>query len=293
MLLSLRAPRSNPVSSLSHEIASSFLLLAMTLLFLFFAISTLSALDIPSQPDGYVTDRAGTLSAPAKEKLESALHNFEQQTSNQIIVAIFPTLDGGSLEDFSIRLAESWKVGKKGRDNGVVFLIFPKDHLMRIEVGYGLEGALPDALSGEIIRTVVAPYFKQGNFDAGVLAGVQAIAQATQKEYRGSPQQTAANAEISFFARLLFFLLGILFCIDLGRYVRYAIAHRTFEDRYHFLGWWFRFAATLFVLNLIFKIIFYSMLFSRGGFSGGGGRSDGGFSGGGGSFGGGGASGSW
>ena len=79
------------------------------------------AIDIPSRPDGYVTDRAGILSAPTKEKLETALYQYEQQTTNQVLVATFPSLDDTSLEDFSIRLAESWKIGQQGKNNGIIF----------------------------------------------------------------------------------------------------------------------------------------------------------------------------
>jgi uncharacterized protein len=123
---------------------------------LFFAPSA-QALDIPAKPQGYVHDAAGVLSPAAQSKLNAALFQFEQATSNQIVVAVFPSLENEALEDFSIRLTETWKPGQRGKDNGVILLIFKQERLIRIEVGYGLEGALTDAESGLIIQQVIAP----------------------------------------------------------------------------------------------------------------------------------------
>src|SRR3989338_2699027 len=100
----------------------------------------LFALEIPERPAGYVTDEAGLLSPPVRQRLEYRLADYERKTTNQVVVAAFPSLEGESLEDFSIRLAEKWKIGQAGRDNGAIFLIFKADRKMRIEVGYGLEG---------------------------------------------------------------------------------------------------------------------------------------------------------
>src|SRR4029434_7530579 len=99
-------------------------------------------------------------------------------------VAIFPSLEGESLEDFSIRLATAWKVGRKGKDNGVLLLIFKDDRAIRIEAGYGLEGALPDAVSKSIIETKIIPEFRRGDFHAGIFSGVDAIMAATKGEYQ-------------------------------------------------------------------------------------------------------------
>jgi len=131
-------------------------------IFLFCVPSVLRALDVPKRPEGYVTDKAGLLSPQTKMQLEGVLRQYEQKTSNQIVIVTFPSLEEESLGDFSIRLAEAWKVGQKGRDNGVIFLIFKEDRKMRIEVGYGLEGVLPDALAGQIIQQRVAPLFSPG-----------------------------------------------------------------------------------------------------------------------------------
>lgn len=277
--------------------------------FFFFAAFTLTsplfALEVPARPDGYVTDKAGMLSAEARSKLEFVLRSYEAQTTNQVVVATFPSLEGDSLEDFSIRLAEAWKVGQKDKDNGVIFLIFKDDRKMRIEVGYGLEGALPDALAGQII-TAIQPDFRQGHYEQGILKGVALIIQATKGEFKlAAPQQTANGYQRELTpeemkalkkegeAFLLFVLIAVavLFVIDLFRYRGYLRDHRVYNYRYSFWEWFFRFAILLAVISIIFRMLFYAALFSRGGY--GGGRGSGGFSGGGGSFGGGGASGGW
>jgi uncharacterized protein len=253
------------------------------------------ALDIPVVPDGYVTDHAHLLSPTAKQKLEQILSGFEAQSTNQIVVATFPSLEGEAVEDFSIRLAEQWKVGEKGKDNGVIFLIFKEDRQMRIEVGYGLESVLPDALAGQILDQEVRPYFQKLDYEAGIFAGVGAILRATQGEYSSAGPSTdtvAFEAEGRTMGKLLLGIIAIFFVIDYLRYRGYLYSRRLYKDRYAFWEWWFRFALLLFVLNLLFRILYYSMLASRGGYYGG--RSGyGGFSSGGGSFGGGGASGRW
>ena len=266
------------------------------------------SLEIPKRPDGYVTDHAGVLSPQTKSKLESALRAYENKTSNQVVVAIFKSLEGGALEDFSIKLAEAWKVGQSEKDNGVILLVFKDDRKIRIEVGYGLEGALPDALAGQIIGQVITPYFKKGDYEAGVLAGISGIIKATQGEYKAVRQSsygrsnyrrplTPEEAEalrkkgLVFLAGASIFLL-ILFIADLFRYRGYAKRHRIYKKSYSFWEWFFRFAVLLAVLSIIFRMLFYAMLFSRGGYHGSRGGF-GGFSGGGGSFGGGGASGGW
>lgn len=274
------------------------------------AAPTLSALDIPKRPKGYVSDYAAMLSPQTRSGLENALALFERRTTNQLFVVTFPSLEGGSLEDFSIRLAEAWKPGTKDKDNGVIFLIFKDDRKMRIEVGYGLEGTLPDALAGQIIQQVVTPLFQQGDYERGILAGVQAITQATQGEYQAearsatstyrgerrklTPEELEAmRAGQRALGMLIFIAVIIFFIVDFFRYRRYHHDHRLYKGRYSFWEWWFRFAILLAVLSILFRVLFYAMLFSRGGSYGG--RSGfGGFSGGGGGgFGGGGASGGW
>ena len=143
-------------------------------------VASVFALSIPPKPQSYINDYAGLLSSEAKQKLESALYDFDRETSSQIFVAIFPSMEGEALEDFSIRLFDQWKPGTKKNDNGVLLIIFRDERKIRIEVGYGLEGALPDAVANQIIREEMTPAFRQGNYYQGILNAVEAIKQATK-----------------------------------------------------------------------------------------------------------------
>lgn len=282
-------------------------LIPVVLFSLSISSSSVSALEVPDRPQGYVTDQAALLTPSVRGQLNQVLRQFEASTSIQVVVASFSSLEQESLEDFSIRLAQRWKVGQKGKDNGVILIIFKAERLIRIEVGYGLEGALPDILAGTIIRNDIAPFFKQEQYEAGVLKGVQSIMQAIKGEYRGratsasshrvsrrdlTPEELAALKRQGFIL-FIFVLIGasILFLADIWRYFGYRKERRLYNQSYSFWEWFFRFAVLLAVASIVFRILFYMMLFSRGGY--GGGRGGGGFSGGGGSFGGGGASGSW
>ena len=289
---------------LAHKFICRGFILA--LLLIIFSVPVL-ALEVPARPDHYVTDRANLLTAETETKLNAYLKNYEAKTTNQVVVVTFPSLEEESLEDFSIRLAETWRVGQKGRDNGVIFLIFKEDRKMRLEVGYGLEGTLPDALAGQIINNVVRPYFAQGEYEQGILAGVGAVIQATQGEFQASQgrygrrvRRPLTPEEIEAMRRqgqvlglIVLVLVGIFFIVDYFRYRTYVRAHQQYQKSYSFWEWWFRFAILLFVLSMLFRMMFYMMLFSRGGYYGSRGGFGGGFSGGGGSFGGGGASGGW
>lgn len=164
------------------------------------------ALSLPDKPTGYVNDYASLLHDTDKQKLESDLSAFETSDSTQIIVAIFPSLDDESLEDVSMRLAEKWQIGQKGKDNGVILLIFPNDRKMRIEVGYGLEDKLTDAVSSSILRNDIAPHFKNGDFSAGVYAGVQAIKNVVQGTYAG--EANGKHEDLSFFS--IFLILAFI-----------------------------------------------------------------------------------
>jgi uncharacterized protein len=267
----------------------------------FVPLSFVGAVEIPARPQGYVSDHANLLSGKTRNQLEEFLRSYEQKTTNQVVVVTLPTIGGEPLEEFSIRLAERWEVGQKGRDNGVIFLIIKEDHLLRIEVGYGLEGVLPDALAGQIIRQIVAPHFSQGRFEEGITAGVTAIVQATQGEFKAEaePQKSAGDEQFSAFFIFLFIFAAALSIGDLIRYSAYFSGHRLYRNRYSFWEWWFRFAFLFFFFNFLYRAFFNTRLSSGrgyygsrtgfGGFSSGGG----GFSSGGGSFGGGGASGRW
>ncbi|NJM25984.1 MAG: TPM domain-containing protein, partial [Bacteroidia bacterium] len=163
-----------------------------------------------------VHDEAHVLSQSTVSQLESALKQFEDSTTNQIAIFITPSLEGESLEDYSIRVAEANKLGQADKDNGVLLLIAVDDHKMRIEVGEGLEGPLPDAICNRIIRNEMAPNFRRGDFDAGVTAAVNAIMQAIKGEYVADEAATDGIGDIqmqmSWKERILIgmFIFGIL-----------------------------------------------------------------------------------
>ena len=185
----------------------SFLIIIFSLLF----STPAHALQIPDKPEHYVNDYVGLLSLSAKDRLEGRLAEFEKATSNQVVVAIFASLEGGSLEDFSIKLAEKWKIGTKKHDNGVILLIFKSDRKVRMEVGYGLEGALPDVIANQIIQNDVVPNFRAGNFDAGVEKAVGDILLATRGEYAAPPpSDDSAGIKLLFFGFIILLYLFLL-----------------------------------------------------------------------------------
>jgi uncharacterized protein len=236
-----------------------------------------AGLKIPPPPDHRVNDYAGALSAADRERLEDKLRQRERGSSNQIVVAIFQSLEGESLEDYSVRLAQSWRIGRKGLDNGVVFLIFLNDRKMRIEVGYGLEANLTDAVSSSILRDVVAPRFREGRLADGISAGLDAIDQAIAGTYRAAPSPARRQPAMDAWTILLsLFFLGTLAWVIVPTLL-FSRATRRHGWTGGSSGWGGPYMGGGFF----------------GGGGGGGGFSGGGFSGGGGGFGGGGASGSW
>lgn len=151
---------------------------------------SLGAAEVPYL-SGRVNDLAEVLSAEARTRIAATLKAHEQATGNQIAVLTVPSLEGDSVEEYANRVFNTWKLGKKGKDNGVLLLISPKDRRLRIEVGYGLEGTLTDVAAGRIIRGTITPRFKQNDFDGGVEAGVEAIIATLN----GSPVEALAAAE--------------------------------------------------------------------------------------------------
>ena len=132
------------------------------------ALSSAGAADqLPPPPARYFNDYASLVSAADAARLDAELKAFDEQTSNQVVVAVFPELPSPSLEDFTIRAAQSWRAGREKLDNGVVLFVFVKDRKSRMEVGYGLEGALPDVTAKQILDDVMAPRFRTGDF-AGI-----------------------------------------------------------------------------------------------------------------------------
>ena len=244
------------------------------ILLLAFGFRLLADEVIPPPPAAYFNDYAGVVSAGTAAQLNQTLENLERQSSDQSVVAIFPKMQSdSSIDDYTVRVARSWQVGQKGKNNGAVLFVFVQDHKMFLEVGYGLESVLPDALCKRIIDEEITPRFRAGDFDGGLTAGVQAILAAVKGEYKGTGTTVAEQGQAAYvhhgggdaISTIILILLVILFV-------------------------YFRF------FFLPFGGIFYSGGGrSGGGWSGGGGfgGGGGGFSGGGGSFGGGGAGGSW
>ncbi|HEY4414278.1 MAG TPA: TPM domain-containing protein [Verrucomicrobiae bacterium] len=252
----------------------------MAALLLFCAGVTLAAEVIPSLPAKYFNDYAGVASTATANNLNRTLEDFERATSSQILVVIYPTMPSdSSIEDYTVRVAQSWRVGQKGKDNGAVLFIFSQAHKMFLQVGYGLEGALPDALCKRIIADEIAPRFKAGDFDGGLTAGVNAILAATKGEYKGTGQTVAAASRQDagdHSSIVPFVIMVVVFILIFSVSRRCGTLYRG-NGTSSVLGGWISSGG------------------SSGGNWGGGGSSggDSGFSGGGGSFGGGGAGGSW
>jgi uncharacterized protein len=254
---------------------------------------------------GRVVDTAGLLSPEERANLTSRLEAIESETSVQIVVATIPSLEGEPIEDYSIRLAEAWKAGQKGLDNGVILLVARDERKVRIEVGYGLEAVIPDGLAGRIIRERIAPSFQPGKYYEGLLAAVSGIDLAARKEY---PEGAAEPSGFPSFPGLglgpliaAFFLIGILgnaigiLVAVLGGALALPLLGGGFAESFGWLsvpmGAFMGFCSVLVVRGFG-----GSGSWTSGSGSGGGGwsgGSSGGFGGGGGSFGGGGASGSW
>jgi uncharacterized protein len=239
-------------------------------------------LALPPPPDRRVNDYAGALSPPDRERLEAKLRDAEVSTGNQLVLAIFPSLEGESLEDYAVRLGEAWRVGQRGLDNGVIFLVFVGDRKMRLEVGYGLEGTLTDAMSVSILRDVVAPRLRQQGLADGIEAGLDAILGVIAGTYQPAVARAPAGGRDALTLVLVTFVGLVIAGIVVSAVARSARARRQ--------GWtggpqgWGRGGGGRGWPGAGFPSA------GRGSSRPGGG---GGFRGGGGRFGGGGASGSW
>lgn len=152
----------------------------------------LHALDVP-QLKGRVNDYAGMLSPNSAKALEQKLAAFERETSNQVVLLTIPSLDDETIEGYAIKVAEAWKPGQKEKGNGVILILAKKEKKIRIEVGTGLQGALPDITSGQIIRTNMAPHLKRGDLDTGIVAGIDGIISATKGEFKATPADRKAT----------------------------------------------------------------------------------------------------
>jgi uncharacterized protein len=216
-----------------------------------------AALEVPKL-NSYVNDYAGLISPGIELKIERFLRDFESSDSTQLVVLTVDSLAGEPLEAYSLRVAESWKIGQQGRDNGALLLVSKQDRKMRIEVGYGLEGKLTDLLAGRIIDNEISPRFKAGDFDGGIVAGVTAMAEVVRGEYQGAGRASRKEKRNPLGSLALLLFLGPGLMLLGGR-----------RGHHRRGGFWI------------------------GGFGGGGGGFGGGFGGGGGGFGGGGSSGGW
>ena len=237
---------------------------------------------LPPPPKAYFNDYAGVVSAEDAQRLDAKLRAFAEQTSTQIVVAVFRKLPSPSLEDFTVRTAQSWRVGRKEWDNGAVFFVFVDDHKMRIETGYGLEGALPDILAARILDEQVRPRFQAGDWAGGLEAGIDGIIAATRGEYTAPPQKKGAGVSpVAGVIILLFALLVLWLAAQGARSSHVGTTYGSQGSRRNRGDWgggpW----------------IGGGWGGGGGGGFGGGSFGGGGFSGGGGSFGGGGASSSW
>ena len=161
------------------------------------AVTAWSAETMPPAPAQYFNDYAGVVSPAVAAGLNQQLDQFERQTSDQVVVAVFPKmLSDSSLEDYTHRVMESWRVGQRVKNNGVGLFVFIADRTARIEVNYGLEGALPDAISKRIIEDEMLPHFRNQDFAGGLTAGITAIQQAIRGEYQGSGKTAADDRNI-------------------------------------------------------------------------------------------------
>lgn len=280
---------------------------------LFIGSAVFSGIDVP-RLSSRVNDYGDMISAQVRAELEAELANFERTDSTQVVVLTVPSLEGDTIEDFSIRVGDAWKIGQKGKDNGVLFIVAKTDRKMRIEVGSGLQGVLTDLLAGRIIDTVVKPRFRENRFDEGFREGTRAIIAATRGEFKPAPAPRPSGSPSGFFEAFLVSAFVVLpFLRRINRFLPIPAGAAGAPLLYYlFLGAGAS-AAVMFILSGVGTVIgmFVSAIGSGGGHgkhgrgSGGGffgpiggsswssGSGGGGFSGGGGGFNGGGSSGGW
>lgn len=254
--------------------------LLISWLWLALGLVAIRAETIPPKPQGYFNDYAHVASPATARELDGKLRQFERDSSNQIVVAIFPKMDSGSsIADYTRRVAESWGVGQAKQKNGAVLFVYTQSRQIFIQVGYGLEGALPDILCKQIIENEIKPRFRANDYNGGLTAGVDAMMKATRGEYRGTGKVHGDNPENSNLAVGLVILFAIFIIFQVvSAWRRGTVYSSRGRGTTWGGGYW-----------------------GGGGFGGGGGcggssgggGGGGGFSGGGGTFGGGGAGGDW
>jgi len=275
------------------------------------AIWALTCLAEPNFPalTGRVVDQAGILTEQQKQALTRKLAEHEKQTSNQVVVVTLSSLQGYEIADYGYQLGRYWKIGQKNLNNGVLLIVAPNERKVRIETGYGLEGALPDVVSNQIIQEQILPHFRNGDYAGGIEAGVQAILDAIAGEYQASSGRRRTGVPDSseiipvLFMVFFFGLPLVLNWFTSTAPVKNRVVGPVLATAAGVATWLISHVLTLAIFVALFVAIFF-LLRSGGGRGGGGywhtgggglggGFGAGGFGGGGGSFGGGGASGSW
>ena len=250
----------------------------VALLFVLAAVSSYAAEVIPPKPAAYFNDYAGVVSKDAALRFNEQLAQFERETSNQVVVAVFPKMQSDSeIADYTQRVAQAWRVGQKEQRNGVVLFVFPQDRKMFIQVGYGLEGALPDLTGFDITEYRIKPHFRNNDYEGGLAEGIDSILKAIRGEYKGTgkiARERHSGEGSSFAGNLILFLFFAIFLFFISR----LKPRRGYHYSSSGAGWAWALGSG-----------------GGGGWSSGGGGGGGfsGFSGGGGSFGGGGAGSSW
>jgi uncharacterized protein len=242
-----------------------------------------AAAEVPPKPLRYFNDYASLVDSQTAEKLNRQLEEFERETSNQLLVVVYPGLPPDTaIEDFTQDAFRAWKPGQEGRNNGAILFVFVKDRKMRIQTGYGLEGALPDAICRRIISDELAPRFQKGDFAGGLAAAVNAMIAASRGEYKGAggtvaeTRAQARHGQENMVDLIIFLVVLGIIGLSWLRGARRGTVYTSSGSRGSGGVWWIGGGG------------------GGGGFSGGGdGGGGGGFSGGGGDSGGGGASGSW
>jgi uncharacterized protein len=230
---------------------------------------------IPPKPTKYFNDYAGVVSKQFADRFNEQLAQFERETSDQVVVAVFPKMQSDSdIADYTQRVAQAWGVGQKERRNGVVLFVFIKDRKMYIQVGYGLEGALPDITAFDITEYKIKPHFRTGDYEGGIAVGIDSIFKAIRGEYKGSgktvAEQDRDGGAFNIWPFLIFLIMMIIISRMLRRLGGYGYSTRGGGGP-----------------------VFFPMGGGGGWSSGGGGGGFSGFGGGGGSFGGGGAGSNW
>jgi len=254
-----------------------------------------------------VTDLTGTLSASQVQTLEERLRDFERGKGSQIAVLMLPSTAPETIEQYSIRVANSWKIGRAKVDDGVILVVAKNDRKLRIEVGRGLEGAIPDAVAKRVVSDVISPYFRSGDFYGGIAAGTDTLMKLIQGESLPPPKAQGASerTEEGYGQLFLIFLLVFLFLGGvLAKFLGRLLGATATAGIVGVAAWVVAGTLAVAIFAAVFAFV-VTLIVSASGFSsgrwGGGGWSSGGggfgggggFSGGGGGFSGGGASGSW